>query len=263
MNDLKHLPSDVQDQIARMTQLFCAWLGDDIAVILHGSLALGEFCPGQSDLDVLVCVDSSLTQAQAHGLAIGLLGLSGQPAAIEVSVLERRVLAQWVHPAPFLFHYSEAWRARMQRMVVDDATDWLKERTDPDLTAHLVVARQAGIIVHGDVLLPEVPREQAFAAVWYDIATAVEDVAHNPVYVILNLCRTIRWLEHGDVLSKSAGGVALLPELTGDAHAVVAAVLALRAGMQMNLPAERVLQEVAGILLARVVRFGAASVGEN
>jgi streptomycin 3"-adenylyltransferase len=123
------------------------------------------------------------------------------------------------------------------------------------LTAHLVVARQAGILLHGTVTIPAVPREQAFAAVWYDIATAEADVADNPVYVILNLCRTIWWLEHGVVLSKSAGGAALLPSLTSDTQAVVAAVLAARAtGQAVTVEPVR-LQTVAGALLARVCRW--------
>jgi streptomycin 3"-adenylyltransferase len=227
-------------------------LGGDIAVVLHGSLALGEFWPGQSDVDVLVFVDGPLTRDQAQGLATGFLAVSGQPAPIEVSVLERRVLAAWVHPAPYLFHYSEAWRTRMTQMLTDPATDWLAPRTDPDLTVHVVVARQAGIVLHGSVVWPVPTRADALAAVWYDIATAEADVVDNPVYVILNLCRTIRWLEHGEVLSKSAGGWALLPELTGDTRAVVAAVLALRADAQQDaLPADA-LQRGARELLARV-----------
>lgn len=246
------LPSDEQRQITQLGRLLRDCLGDDIAVVLHGSLVLGEFRPGQSDVDVLVFVDGPLTRVQAQGLAMGLLAVSGQPAPIEVSVLERRVLAAWVHPAPYLFHYSEDWRDRMTQMLADPATEWLAERTDPDLTVHVVVARQAGILLHGTVIIPAVPKEQAFAAVWYDIATAEVDVVDNPVYVILNLCRTIWWLEHGVVLSKSAGGVALLPELTGDAQVVVAAVLAARATGQAVTVEPTRLQVVAGELLARI-----------
>ena len=241
-----------------MTALLCDTLGNGIAVVLHGSLALGEFRPGQSDLDVLVVVDEALTRAQCEAVATGLLALSGQPAPIELSIVARRIFAAWVHPAPYLYHYSEAWRDRTTHMLANDAMDWWAERTDPDLTAHVVVARQAGIVLHGAVRLPEVSRAQAFAAVWYDIATARNDVVDNPVYVILNLCRTIRWLERGEVLSKSAGGVALLPELSGDAQAVVAAVLAVRAGAVVALPHADVLRAVAETLLVRITAGGLA-----
>ena len=79
-------------------------------------------------------------------------------------------------------------------------------------------------------------------------------MADNPVYVILNLCRTIWWLEHGVVLSKSAGGAALLPSLTSDTQAVVAAVLAARATGQAVMVEPVLLRAVAGQLLARVRR---------
>ena len=141
-------------------------------------------------------------------------------------------------------------------MLADPATDWLAVHNDPDLSVHVVVARQAGIVLHGSVDWPVPSQADALAAVWYDIATAVDDVVDNPGYVILNVCRTLWWLEHGVVLSKSAGGVALLPELTGDAQVVVAAVLAARATGQAVTVEPTRLQVVAGELLARVRRWG-------
>jgi predicted nucleotidyltransferase len=38
------------------------------AVILHGSLAFGQFAPGRSDIDILVAVDRSLSEAECVGL---------------------------------------------------------------------------------------------------------------------------------------------------------------------------------------------------
>ena len=251
-----HLPIAVQIQVARLTRQMVAVLGDDCAVVLHGSLALGEFVPGQSDLDVLVVCSEALTVAQVRALAQVLLAESLQPAPIEVSVLDRGVLVAWMHPALYLFHYSEDWRDRTTQLLADPATDWLAVHTDSDLTVHVVVARQAGIVLHGAIEWPVPSRADALAAVWCDIATAEADVVDNPVYVILNLCRTLWWLEHGEVLSKSAGGAALLPSLIGDAHAVVAAVLGARATGQAVTVESVLLRAVAGELLERVRRWG-------
>lgn len=246
------LPVAVQTQIARLTAQLVTVLGDDCAMVLHGSLALCEFVPGQSDLDVLVVCAEALTVAQVRALAQVLLAESLQPAPIEVSVLERGVLAAWVHPAPYRFHYSEDWRDRTTQLLADPATDWLAVHTDPDLTVHVVVARQAGIVLHGSVDWPVPSQADALAAVWYDIASAEADVVDNPVYVILNLCRTIWWLEHGVVLAKSAGGAALLPSLSGDTQVVVAAVLAARATGQAVMVEPVRLRAVAAQLLARI-----------
>ena len=251
-----HLPEAVQKQVERLTARLVAVLGERCAIVLHGSLALGEFRTGQSDLDVLVIVTAPWTMQQARALAELLLAESLQPAPIELSVLSHEVLTAWRHPAPYLFHYSEDWRDRTIQLLADPATDWLAVHTDPDLTVHVVVARQAGIVLHGSVDWPVPSRADALAAVWYDIATAEADVVTNPISVVLNLCRTIWWLEHGVVLSKSAGGVEVLSSLTDDAHLVVTAVLGARATRQDVQISPETLRAVAGELLARVKAFG-------
>lgn len=89
---------------------------------------------------------------------------------------------------------------------------------------------------------------------WYDIASAETQVLESPDYVILNLCRTIRWLEHGEVHSKGSGGAAMLPELSEPARAVVACMCAMRRGEQVSMPEVQVLQQVARMLLGRIQR---------
>lgn len=52
-------------------------LGDALAaVVLHGSLTLGDYLPGRSDIDLLVVVDDPLTDAHLAGLA-NAVGSSG------------------------------------------------------------------------------------------------------------------------------------------------------------------------------------------
>jgi hypothetical protein len=60
------------------------------------------------------------------------------------------------------------------------------------------------------------------------------------------------WRQTGQVVSKSAGGVLVLPQLAGDAAQVVTQVLALRRGETVQLPAAAVLQRVVGELLERI-----------
>lgn len=226
-------------------------LGSHGAVVVHGSVALADFHMGQSDLDMLAFVDT-VDATQLQRLAQVLLAVSCQPAPIEFSLLSRTALTPWRHPAPYLFHYSEMWRERTYVALTDPHHDWLAVRTDPDLTAHMVVAHRYGMVTAGQVMLPLPSRADALAAVWYDIADAINQVVDDPVYVILNLCRTACWLRDGVVLSKSAGGRTLLPELTGEAHAVVAAVLARRDGDDVPMPAAATLQRVAAQLLAEI-----------
>ncbi|MFM7680220.1 MAG: aminoglycoside adenylyltransferase domain-containing protein, partial [Roseiflexaceae bacterium] len=241
MTYFAHLPLSVVQQIERVSTLLVQVLGSHTAVVVHGSIALADFHLGHSDLDMLAFVETA-DGAQLRAVAHIMLAESGQPAPIEFSLVPYAALTPWVHPAPYLFHYSESWRVRTQQLLADPQHDWLAVRTDPDLTAHMVVAHRAGMVTAGQVELPLPSRADALAAVWYDIADAVNQVVDEPVYVILNLCRTACWLRDGVVRSKSAGGRALLPTLTGEAYDVVAAMLALRYGDAVPMPDAATLQ---------------------
>ena len=242
------IPADVHQQIMRVTNQLVDILCIDAAVVVHGSIALADFHLGQSDLDMLAFV-ATVNVAQLCQVAQLMLAESTHPAPIEFSLVPHAALTPWRHPAPYLYHYSETWRARTQSALLDPHYDWLSVRTDPDLSAHMVVAHRYGIVTAGQVELPLPSRADALAAVWYDIADAEHQVVDEPVYVILNLCRTWCWLRDGVVRSKSAGGRALLPQLTGEAHAVVAAVLAMRDGGAEVRPPPDALQRVAAQLL--------------
>jgi streptomycin 3"-adenylyltransferase len=230
----------------------CLILGTSCALVVHGSIALDDFHLGQSDIDILGFVDQPVTAAQLRAVMQVLVANSLQPAPIEFSLLDRRVLTAWVHPAPFLVHYSESWRAAMTGALADPQHEWLTVRHDPDLSVHLAVAHARGIVVAGAVTIPAPTVVDAWAAVWYDIKDAAEQVDANPISVILNLCRTLWWRQTGHVVSKSAGGALVLPQLSGDAALVVTQVLAVRRGDTTQLPSSAVLHRVVGELLGRV-----------
>jgi streptomycin 3"-adenylyltransferase len=220
--------------------------------VVHGSIALDDFHLGQSDIDILGFVDTPLTAAQLRAVMQVLVTNSLQPAPIEFSLLERRVLTAWVHPAPYLLHYGESWRVAMTAALADPQHEWLTVRHDPDLSVHLAVAHARGIVVAGAVTIPAPTVADAWAAVWYDIKDAAEQVDDQPISVILNLCRTLWWRQTGQVVSKSAGGERVLPQLAGDAAQVVTQVLALRRGETVQLPAAVVLHRVVAELLGRI-----------
>lgn len=249
------LPATLRLQVQQLCDGLTAALGPTIGVVIHGSVALADYRDGHSDLDVLVFVDGQCTPAQQRAVAQLMLEVSTHPAPLELSVIDRSLLSAWVHPAPFYFHYSETWRQSTLQALADSTHDWCVIRPDPDLTAHMAVAHTHGIWVHGSGRIPQPSRAHAFAAVWYDIAEAETQVVDDPVYVVLNLCRTRHWLTSGEVLSKSAGGRAMLPQLDGEAYAVVSDVLAMRAGDTVVLPANDVLQRVAQQLLDDIKRL--------
>lgn len=251
-DEMQGIPVSIRAQVAMLVHDLRAILGDTIVVVIHGSVALGDYQPGRSDLDVLVFCAAAPNPPQHMALASLMVRLSGQPAPIEISVLDMALLGAWVHPAPFYFHYSEDWREATNAALADVAHVWVHQRTDPDLSAHMVIAHHHGVLVHGHADLPIPTPQQALAAVWYDIMAAETQIIRDPDYVILNLCRTIRWLEHGEVHSKGSGGVAMLTELTGTAHMVVSKMVAKRNGAPIDLLDDEIMQQVARQLLSRI-----------
>ena len=54
-----------------------------------------------------------------------------------------------------------------------------------------------------------VSSEEYFDSIWCDIKDAAEEIADNPVYIILNLCRVLAYKRNGYVFSKQEGSCIL------------------------------------------------------
>lgn len=209
-------------------------LGDDLTgVYAHGSMAFGCFDPGHSDIDFLVVVEREPTDGQKRRLLETLLQLDAFATAkgFEMSVVLAADCAAPVHPIPFCLHYSNTHRAACQQ----DMAGYIRRMkgSDPDLAAHFTVTRAVGKAVQGkpvaEVFAP-VPWEAYLDSIRADVANAVEDVADNPLYVILNLCRVLAAIHDGAVLSKAQGGAWGLANLPQEHHAVIRAALAAYEG---------------------------------
>ncbi len=58
-------------------------------------------------------------------------------------------------------------------------------------------------------------------SIWNDIADAEEDIADDPMYMILNLARVLAYLKDGLVLSKKEGGEWALNNLPRMYHSLI------------------------------------------
>ena len=207
-----------------------AILGDSlVGIYLHGSLALGCFHWAVSDIDYLTVVKREPTQAQKEALIRSILAMDEDcpPKGIEMSVVTVDDCRRFVHPTPYLLHYSNSWRERFLADLSGVCRDL--HGTDPDLAAHFTVVRAAGVSLCGtpigDVFAP-VPREAYLDSLRYDLAGAAEEITVNPVYVILNLCRTLGYLQDGEIRSKAQGGEWGLVHLPEDVALIRAALAA-------------------------------------
>lgn len=214
-------PEPVRRQVEMFTDQLAGILAEQIVgIYLHGSLALGCFNPQRSDLDLLVVTRDTLSLTHRRAVIELLLTLSEQPAPIEVSFLTIDQVRPWRYPTPFDLHFSEAWReAYVDDLRLGRWKTWAEGgRCDPDLAAHITVLRARGRRLVGeavDGLFPTVPAADYRASLGLDIADSLQEGAPNPVYAILNCCRTQAFLTEGLVLSKEEGGrwaLAILPE---------------------------------------------------
>jgi predicted nucleotidyltransferase len=134
---------------------------DAIGAYVHGSLAMRCFYRAKSDVDLLVVVPDSLSEAEREHAARALAERSrDRPIAgeLELSVLTVEQAAKHEHPRPFEVHYSDYWTEQ----ILAGQVDYAATNADPDLAAHLTVVRARGAAVYGP------PPADVFAAVPHD-----------------------------------------------------------------------------------------------
>lgn len=209
---------------------YLAILGDTmVGFYVHGSLAFGCFSWERGDLDFLVVVSKEPTWEQKHVLIESLLRAdeNAPPKGFEMSIVTEDAVSPFVYPTPYVLHYSNAWRDAYRCDL--DGTCRRLRGYDPDLAAHITVTRAVGYALYGkpiEKVFAPVPAEQYLDSIRSDIENAVDDIAENPVYVILNLCRVLGYMREELILSKESGGmwgIANLPAefrpLVSSAHA--------------------------------------------
>lgn len=228
-------PPEVRTQIERLTETFKTQIAENlIGIYLHGSLAFGCFNPLRSDVDLLVVTGDGMTIETKRRVAEFLLENSRQPCPFETSFLRTKDLSPWRHPAPFDFHYSEDWREKFERDLADGG-EWKRwndvSHYDEDLATHITITNHCGVRLYGAPVrevFPIVPKRDFIRSILADVESAkfgFEAVFEYPVYVVLNSCRTLAFLQTKLVLSKDAGGVWALENLPARFARTIASAL--------------------------------------
>ena len=185
-------------------------LADDlVGVYLHGSAAMGCFNAKKSDVDLIVVVERDVSDEVKRAFMDMAVALNARAPekGIEFSVVTRDVCRPFVYPTPFILHFSVAHL----KWYSADPADYVKRMngTDIDLAAHFTVIRARGMCLYGEAIddvFGEVDPEYYIDSIWNDVKDAGAEIATNPTYVILNLCRVLAYLENRLVLSKKEGG---------------------------------------------------------
>jgi hypothetical protein len=179
-------------------------LGDTVAaVILHGSLTLGDYLPGRSDVDLLAVVDDPLDDVRLDALT-GAVAAAPPPARVDLRVVTRKVAASPT-PAPPMEAYLELTPGSGVRV---------EERRHPgerDLAVEFSVCRAHGRSLLGAApaeLIGEVPPAWVVAVGDAQLADwqAIGDDPPHAELTVLTSCRIWRFAEEGRHCSKAAAG---------------------------------------------------------
>lgn len=207
-----------------------------VGVYLHGSLAMGDFAAGISDIDLLVVTRTAPSFEEKAAVLQSLWQQNrALPAqGVEMSIVTEAVCRHSCDPPAYLFHYSPRYeKAYREDLAGTCAT---LQGTDPDLPAHFAVTRARGRALIGPEpaeLFAPIPKNAYLGSVAYDIEGPPPTQAADPVSAVLNLCRTLAFLHTGEICSKGEGERwALQQKELLPFHPLIAAAAAARAGKE-------------------------------
>lgn len=199
-----------EDLLYRFTEMCKEVLKTNlVGIYLHGSAVLGCFNPHKSDLDLIVVVESDISDEIKLEFMNKIVEFNRKAPAkgIELSIVKRKFCKPFVYPTPFELHFSNMHL----NWFKDSPKDYVEKMNgiDYDLAAHFTMIKKCGIVLYGegiDEVFAEVGKEFYIDSICRDIEEAKEDILNNPVYIILNLCRVLAYLKEDLILSKKSGG---------------------------------------------------------
>jgi predicted nucleotidyltransferase len=206
-NGHQRYPIEANEALSTIVRSFKKILrGNLVGIYLHGSLAMGCFNRGTSDIDLLVVVNDPLevkTKKDIIHSTFEIAKMTGIPdKGLEFSVILRTYLEKFVFPTPYELHYSKSWHKSYE----DGKIDYTKTEKDPDLAAHITVTLNRGVTLFGkriaDIFHP-IPEKYYVTSIMYDIQEGKKDILKDPGYYIFSLCRVLYYLEEKVVSSKT------------------------------------------------------------
>lgn len=199
-----------RDQIAAATEIIRDILGNAaLAVYLYGSAVAGGLRP-DSDLDILVVSERSLTDDERGAIIRRLLPISGRDAvggparSIELSVVARPALVPWRYPPGIELQYGDWNRAELAR---GEWPAW--PRPEPDVAILVETAHRASVPLLGPplrALLAPVPRADLVRAMVETIPVLMPGIEEGDDRRngLLTLARIWSSLATGEIRSKDA-----------------------------------------------------------
>jgi len=204
-----------REYAARLTADLAAVLGEALtAAYQHGSAVLGGWVAERSDVDMLFVVADDVTDVAVAGAADLLTRPADCPGrGLECSMVTVSQAARPAPPWPFVLHAGSDHFGQGPVLARGDA-----QAGDADLLMHYAVSRAAGIALAGPppaAIIGPVGREPILAYLAGELAWGLANAPE--CYAVLNACRGLVFLDEDRIVSKVAGGHAILGRCSGPA----------------------------------------------
>ena len=199
--NIKEIPEEANQALNLIKELLEDQL---VGVYLYGSAVMGGLRV-DSDVDILVLTNSSLSESARSELSKRLMQISGRPGEyagirpLEVTVVNQKNVVPWHFPSKYEFMYGEWLREQFKKGEIPGATD------DPDLALLLAQAEMNSITLSGpevEEVLEPVPWEDIQRAMKVSLPGLIANLKGDERNVILTLARMWFTASTGEFSSK-------------------------------------------------------------
>lgn len=186
-----------------------------VGVYLFGSAVVGGLHIN-SDVDVLVVVNKSMTEATRRKLTDRIMLISGKIGNVdsvrplEVTVINHEDVVPWRYPPKNEFIYGEWLRDEFEKGHVHEPT------FDPDLAIVLAQVRMSSVSLfgpHSSDILDPVPIKDIQRAIMESLPGLIEGIKGDERNVILTLARMWLTVTVGEISPKDVGAEWAIPQL--------------------------------------------------
>lgn len=256
----KDCPESVRNTVNNILAFYRQVLGENLTgFYLHGSLVMGCFNPGSSDIDFLAVVHRKLTVTKKKAIIDFLLGIGDVHTEMSIVTLDNAKNIR--HPTPFELHYNYDHREQYENGTIDLSV----ERCDEDLVMHYLAIQRRGICLYGrpiDEVFPGITREICIPSIGRELDWIAERIDSLPVtYVALNPCRALAFLRAGTFMSKKEGGEWALFHLPPKFSTLINRALAAYSGAgEVTSPEQKILKKFVDYTRKEFRRMSAAKI---
>lgn len=211
------IPASIQKQVDEAASIIRKHLGRHlIATYLYGSALDGGLKP-ESDIDLFVVVNNSLSESNRKQLMTEMLSVSSYPAAhgirpIEVTVVDARTLKPWVYPPKRELQLGEWFRKDIE------SGSFESPKADPDLAILITKIRKSSIALHGPSameIFDEVPEADLKKALLSTLQQwqSVNELRGDERTIALAIARIWFTALTGTITSKDKAAEWLIPQV--------------------------------------------------